>query len=279
MDHEQLLEEQHLEQCKAIIRENIHQYEQQEQVYKKEITELFQAVRHGEGDSYGRLIAEQNILEHTKNSLRKNRAALEKAYFGRIDYTDKTFGEEESYYIGKNGITKDRTDLIIIDWRAPVSSVYYENELGDGSYDVPDAKPISIDLKKKRTYDISNGTLLGFYDDDVATNDELLVNIFPKIKKRFLEILLQPFKKNKTRLFETFHLKILSYKASLEVEKQPLHCIGFRTFFIIMKIDTNLPNFVSSEAMICCFTIFPVDFQSWMSTMYLKCEWTVLFHI
>ena len=39
-------------------------------------------------------------------------------------------------------------------------------------------KPVDIDLHKKRTYDIQDSQLLGFYDDDVAANDELLVKIF-----------------------------------------------------------------------------------------------------
>ncbi len=200
MNQEQLLEEQHLEECKSIIRENIRQYEKQAETYKKEITELFQEVRRGEGDSYGRLIAEQNILEHTQNSLRKNRVALKKAYFGRIDYMDKTFNEEESYYIGKNGITKDRTDVIIVDWRAPVSSVYYENELGNGSYNVPESNPISINLKKKRTYDISDGTLLGFYDDDVAANDELLVKYLSQNKEAILGDIIATIQKEQNEI-------------------------------------------------------------------------------
>lgn len=154
MDTEKLEEEKHLKDCLAIVWENIREYEEKEQAYKREVTELFQSVKKGEGDSYGALVAGQNILEHTQNSLRKNRAALKKAYFGRVDYRDDTYHTEESCYIGKNGITRNQTDVIIVDWRAPVSSVYYENELGEGSYDVPGAPSVSIDLKKKRTYDI-----------------------------------------------------------------------------------------------------------------------------
>ena len=91
-DKDQLLEEQHLQSCLDIIRENIRVYEEKEKIYRKEVTELFQAVKKGEGDSYGQLTAEQNLLEHVENALRKNRAALEKAYFGRVDYQDRTFG-------------------------------------------------------------------------------------------------------------------------------------------------------------------------------------------
>lgn len=129
---EQEQEKAHLAQCLEIIQENIRLYEDKESRYKKEVTELFQAVKKGEGDSYGMLIAGRNILEHTQNSLRKNRAAFQKAYFGRVDYQDETYGVSESLYIGKNGITQNSNDVIIVDWRAPVSSVYYENELGRG---------------------------------------------------------------------------------------------------------------------------------------------------
>ena len=182
MNQEQKEELLHLETCLSLIRENIRLYESKEKAYKKEITSLFQAVKKGEGDSYGQLTASQNILEHVQNSLRKNRAAQKKPYFGRIDYDDLTYGTTEQYYIGKNGISRNQTDVIIVDWRAPVSSVYYENELGKGSYCVPGSEDVDINLHKKRTYDISDGKLIGFYDDDVAANDELLVKYLSQNK-------------------------------------------------------------------------------------------------
>lgn len=114
------------------------------------------------------------------------RAALSKTYFGRIDYYDETYRSQECCYIGKNGITRNQTDVVVVDWRAPVSSVYYENEIVQGSYDVPEASRISIDLQKKRTYDISDGKLLGFYDNDVAANDELLVKYLSQNKEAVL---------------------------------------------------------------------------------------------
>lgn len=99
MENERKLEEEHLEECLRVIRENIRFFEEKESAYKKEITELTQNVRKGEGDAYGQLIAGQNILEHTQNSIRKNRAALKKAYFGRIEYRDLDNQSEETFYI------------------------------------------------------------------------------------------------------------------------------------------------------------------------------------
>lgn len=185
-EEEQLLEEQHLQSCREIIRENIRRYEEKEARERQEVTGLFQSVRKGEGDSYGLLTAEQNILEHTRNMLRKSRAALGKAYFGRIDYDDITYGVWESRYIGKNGVTAENGDVVIVDWRAPVAGVYYENEAGPGQYQVPGSEDVEINLKKKRTYDISGEKLLGFYDDDVAANDELLVKYLSQHKEAVL---------------------------------------------------------------------------------------------
>lgn len=176
----------HLESCLSLIQENIRLYEEREKASRKEVTALFQAVRKGEGDSYGQLIASQNILEHVQNTLRKNRAALDQPYFGRIVYDDLTYESSECCYIGKNGISKNQTDVVIVDWRAPVSNVYYENGLGRGMYHVPGAMDVEIHLHQKRTYDISAGTLHGYYDDDIAANDDLLVKYLSQNKDAVL---------------------------------------------------------------------------------------------
>lgn len=176
----------HLENCLSVIQENIRLYEAREQASRKEVTALFQAVRKGEGDSYGQLVASQNILEHVQNTLRKNRSALDQPYFGRIIYDDLTYEASECCYIGKNGISKNQTDVIVVDWRAPVANVYYENSLGTGHYAVPGSNDVEIDLHQKRTYDISEGTLHGYYDDDIAANDDLLVKYLSQNKDAVL---------------------------------------------------------------------------------------------
>lgn len=40
-------EETHLQECLEIIRENIERYEEKEKLYRREVTELFQAVKKG----------------------------------------------------------------------------------------------------------------------------------------------------------------------------------------------------------------------------------------
>lgn len=255
---EQQLEEQHLAQCLKIIQQNIHIYEDKESQYKKEVTELYRATRKGEGDSYGMLVAGRNILEHTQNALRKNRAAFDKAYFGRIDYQDETYGVTESLYIGKNGVTLDSNDVIIVDWRAPVSSVYYENELGLGCYEVPGSQPVDIDLHKKRTYDIQGSHLLGFYDDDVAANDELLVKYLSQNKEAVLGDIIATIQKEQNEIIRDTPFKniIVQGVAGSGKTTVALHRISYVLYnyeekykpseFCIVGSSDMLLNYISS---------------------------------
>ncbi len=199
-EEELRLEQGHLQGCLQIVRENIQRYEQAIGSYEAEIRDLYRAVQGGETSLYSQLVASQNILEHTENSLRKNRAALKKAYFGRIDYRDVTFRTEESLYIGKNGIQRDRDNVIIVDWRAPVSTVYYENGIGAGTYPVPGSEAVEIDLKRKRTYDVDGETVLGFYEDDVAANDELLVKYLSQNKEAVLGDIIATIQKEQNQI-------------------------------------------------------------------------------
>lgn len=255
---EQQQEKTHLAQCLEIIQENIRLYEDKESRYKKEVTELFQAVKKGEGDSYGMLVAGRNILEHTQNSLRKNRAASQKAYFGRVDYQDEIYGVAESLYIGKNGITQNSNDVIIVDWRAPVSSVYYENELGQGHYDVPKSQPVEITLHKKRTYDIQGKDLLGFYDDDVAANDELLVKYLSQNKEAVLGDIIATIQKEQNEIIRDVPFKniIVQGVAGSGKTTVALHRISYVLYnyeekykpseFCIVGSSDMLLNYISS---------------------------------
>ncbi len=150
-------ERKHFEECRELIKENISVYEEKARLGKAEMEALFAAVASGDVELYNQLIVSKDIQEHSERQLKKNRAAFVKPYFGRIDYQEKESGQGEKLYIGKNGVSRDKTDVVIVDWRAPVSTLYYENELGEGSYQVPEIGEISVELGLKRTFDVGDG--------------------------------------------------------------------------------------------------------------------------
>ena len=131
-------EQIHFAHCQDIIQTNIRQYETEYEERHTQAGELFKAINNGDVELYNQLMTVTSLEEHAAQSLRKNATALQKPYFGRIDYTDKTLEKNERIYIGKNGIFQNRTEVLIADWRAPISGVYYENELGEGFYGLAD---------------------------------------------------------------------------------------------------------------------------------------------
>lgn len=175
-------EKQFFDECRKLIQGNVVRYEQEADARHKKTQELFKAIQGGDVELYNQMMTSASLEGHAKNQLRKNRAAYDSPYFGRIDYLDKEAEKEARVYIGKNGVFRNKTEVVIADWRAPISSVYYENEIGEGVYFLPDGEEFSINLHLKRTYDIEKGSLKGYYDSDVASNDALLVQYLSKNK-------------------------------------------------------------------------------------------------
>lgn len=128
----------------------------------------------------------QSQMREYQHDLVRCQKARKKPYFGRIDFRDSRQPQEESYYVGRVGISENGSDPVVIDWRAPVASVYYENALGSCRYVVKNEGVCQIDLKRKRTYEIENDTLKDFFDSDVVANDELLTKYLAKNKKTVL---------------------------------------------------------------------------------------------
>ena len=76
-------------------------------------------------------------------------------------------------YIGKIGVADQDGQIITVDWRAPVATLYYDSNLGKASYQAPEGA-ICGTLSLKRQYEIEEGTLLSYHDVDSVSNDELL---------------------------------------------------------------------------------------------------------
>ena len=125
-------------------------------------------------------------FKHANQELRRAAGASKKPYFGRIDFVDANLKKQECYYIGRSVIARDPAHPEVIDWRAPIASVYYDSGMGKTSYRVKGEGKFEIDLKRKRTYEIEDEKLKDFYDSDVVANDELLTKYLAKNKKAVL---------------------------------------------------------------------------------------------
>ncbi|MDR0445795.1 MAG: AAA family ATPase [Oscillospiraceae bacterium] len=101
------------------------------------------------------------------------RAMLASPYFGRIDLIFEGEHEPFSVYVGRGSVGTG-ADQLVYDWRAPISSVFYEFPLGECSYTSPNGK-INARLTAKRQYKIIGGELIYAVDTDMKIDDELLL--------------------------------------------------------------------------------------------------------
>ena len=205
--NEEWLEENgYLQASREIIRENMDKYEQDYNKYHEKSRELFQAMQGGDVELYDQVMTITSLEEQAANQLKKNRMAFDRPYFGRIDFVDCEMNSSQRVYIGKYGIVKNKTEVVIADWRAPVSSIYYENELGRGSYyfysdkEAEGKVSIEVDLQLKRNYDIGSGQLKGYYDSDVASNDELLIKYLSQNKETVLGEIIATIQKEQNEI-------------------------------------------------------------------------------
>lgn len=95
-------------------------------------------------------------------------------YFGRIDFTTGQHGERTAVYIGIYSFTDEtiRANLIY-DWRAPVSSMFYDFELGSASYTTPGGAITGV-IDLKRQYKIREGRMEYMIENSVNIHDEVL---------------------------------------------------------------------------------------------------------
>lgn len=114
------------------------------------------------------MLEEKFRLETEINSIEK---AKKNPYFARIDFESKN--NFDKCYIGKKGVSDYDNNVITVDWRAPISSLYYDSNIGECEYKAPEGI-IKGNLLLKRQYTIEDGKLINFNDVDTVSNDELL---------------------------------------------------------------------------------------------------------
>ncbi|MFD1775104.1 RNA polymerase recycling motor HelD [Paenibacillus rhizophilus] len=118
---------------------------------------------------------ERHHLQSSK-ALKKYKKLVVSPYFGRIDFTETPDGESERIYLGIGSLMEDDGTFLIYDWRAPISSLYYDGAPGPTSFETP-AGTVSGEMSLKRQFVIDNGTIEVMFDTGVTIGDELLQQV------------------------------------------------------------------------------------------------------
>ena len=99
----------------------------------------------------------------------------ERPYFARIDVQEKGTEKVDQIYIGLASFSDGPDNFLIYDWRAPISSIYYDGGLGKVTYETPDGKQ-DAEVSLKRQFQIEDGKIVTIFDTDEAVGDQMLLN-------------------------------------------------------------------------------------------------------
>ena len=98
-------------------------------------------------------------------------------YFGRIDFLEKKENSKVMpIYIGIHTFYDPESRATLIhDWRAPVSSMFYDHELGEAGYRSPSGEIKGV-ISLKRQYRIRGGKMEFMIESALTVHDDILQN-------------------------------------------------------------------------------------------------------
>ena len=113
-------------------------------------------------------------------SLKTYRKMIRNAYFARIDFDDGS--EVFPIYLGIATL-KDGGSFYVYDWRAPICSMFYDYQVGDASYTLPDGGEVSGKIILKRQYKLEGDKIIQIFDTDMEVLDDILSSMLTEVSR------------------------------------------------------------------------------------------------
>ena len=180
---------------------------------------------------YKNIIAETeaqiNLIDKKINLLNGQKS---RPYFARVDFKEKDSLNSQRIYIGIGHISSGG-DQLVCDWRAPISSLYYDYDEGKASYETPDGD-VEGEITLKRQYSIENGQLKYFIDTKQNINDEILQQVLSKTSSTKMREIVASIQKEQNSIIreEKFRTILVQGVAGSGKTSIALHRAGYLLF-------------------------------------------------
>ncbi|MEK4384626.1 RNA polymerase recycling motor HelD [Solibacillus sp. FSL W7-1464] len=187
-------EETHLKEISALLKQQIKVQSNHLKKQKGDIVEErsqasseFNDVSGESAIQFSQILQTMQLHEreylNASEQLSKMQILYKSPYFGRISIENEE-GEREHLYIGLSTFREPKTDdVLIYDWRAPISSLFYENKVGNARYQIPDGEYIPVTIQGRRQYKVKYDELLQVLDADIYVGDEVLQSLLSDTAK------------------------------------------------------------------------------------------------
>lgn len=144
----------------------------------------------------------------TKKIKEKYEKMILSPYFGRFDFNEDGDERPEKCYIGISNLVNDDYDILIYDWRAPISSMFYDYETGEAGYKCSEGT-IKGKITLKRQYKISNSKIEYMFDSNLKIDDEILQEILSKSTDTKMKTIVTTIQREQNRVIRNEEYKNL----------------------------------------------------------------------
>lgn len=147
--------------------------------------------------------------KHFYKQLKNLERLKDTPFFGRIDFHEKGEKQAEKVYIGTASLMDEKDEeFLIYDWRAPISSLYYNYSPGSAQYEVP-GEVIEGEIELKRQYIIRSGELKSMFDTGVTIGDELLQEVLSNTANTQMKSIVATIQKEQNQIIRNEKSKYL----------------------------------------------------------------------
>lgn len=237
MNAAQKQETKYLEEIKARLKKAIEDIDERVKEFAKDVKEAKQylyenktGMDHVEKVSVRQSVEQGALVGEAAVEKRKRLfKLLQSPYFGRIDFRENGKNTEQPVYIGVHAFTDEQQRKALInDWRAPISSMYYDFELGEAHYDAPSGK-ISGEISLKRQYRIRYGKMEYMLESSVNVYDDILQKELSKASDEKMKNIVATIQRDQNAIIrnETSQTLIIQGVAGSGKTSIALHRIAF----------------------------------------------------
>ena len=130
-------------------------------------------------------------------------------YFGRIDFLEKGEGSTDQVYLGIASLMDEQDEnFLIYDWRAPISSLYYDYSPGPAQYNTP-VGTIEGEMNLKRQFIIRASEIKGMFDTGVTIGDEMLQEVLGNNASTQMKSIVATIQREQNEIIRNERSKIL----------------------------------------------------------------------
>lgn len=181
-----------------------------------------------------------NIYDKMKNN----------PYFAKIKFLAEDRDKPEKYYIGLNSLTKpDSNEFLILDWRSPIASLFYDYEIGNAKI-VTSKSELNCVLQLKRQLKIEKSELIYYFDTNISIEDEILKDQLAKNTSAKLKNIVQTIQKNQNKIIRSSENNSILVAGVAGSGKTviAMHRVAFLLYKLKDKIYSNQIMFISPNS-------------------------------